>query len=248
MLLSCDDLDDAINSLASFYGVKKHCIETMFNVKWPAFLSEDINHCDFSVNVELLSFVMAKHLNVSEPANISTYVSYYHRGRFDGSRKWYESGLLPSSDGIRALFEALRDLIPRESFIKLMSRSLAIVDEQISLGGQSEEGPFGFASLEVALGANKTGCDFSLPEFLIESSWVGREEERRQLAEIIIKYLSPVVVKFQVEVADSRSYVAWLWHYLWCKKFSIELPDLVPTYSGHGKAIQSEHILRIFPI
>lgn len=248
MLLSCDDIDDAINSLALFYGVSKQCIERMFNENWPEFLSENISHHDFSADPRLLSFVMAGHLQVEEPANMSSYLAYYHRGRFDGSTGWYEAGLLPSLEGVRALFEALRNSIPKDVFAKLMQKSLNIVNEQINSGGISEKGPFGFVSLEVAIGADKSGADFSVPEFLIKSSWLGMDGERKLLEDVFVKYLSPVVVKFQVQIDDCRDYVAWLWHYLWCKKFSIELPSLIPTYSGCGNVIQKENILRIYPI
>jgi hypothetical protein len=102
MRLSCDDLDDAINSLACFYGVEKARVDFLFSEGWPEFLSEDMQHSDFHSNIDMLFLAMAEHLEVEEPARKFTYVSYCHRGRFDGSSQWYEDGLLASLDGAKS--------------------------------------------------------------------------------------------------------------------------------------------------
>jgi hypothetical protein len=245
--LSCDDIDDAIRSLALAYNIQKEKISRVFEEQWPDFLPSDVENEMFQD--ERLAWCMAQYMRCNDVEGCNLPLTYYHRGIFNGDKNWFQRGLLNSEEGATAFLEHLRPNLPSgcdfegiKSFA--LSNILDRTNGECGWGG----GPYAFDRLDDAKGAQKSGLDYSTPEFFMGSIWklTSRDQcSASALIELCREQFLPVIVKFTANNSKIRAYVNNLWHYLHRKKFNIDLEPNRYTFTGGGVTVPRSQILEL---
>ena len=241
--LSCDGIEDAIRSLALFYGVPPEIVQTTYQRGWPKEFLADTPCKEFKHS--WLPWSMGKHIG-SKAMKEDVSVCFYHRSRFDGSPAWFSRGLLNNADGAQSFFQNLK---------KYSADSISLDKAQIVALGQIKHrdnlskhaGPHAFFSLDEAIGAH--GANFDIPEFFLDQCWNEYSEIKSHSLEICLTKLRQVVVKFKVRNSDIDEYVACLWHYLHHTRFqSYCTEERLSGYMGNGRSIPASDILELIPI
>lgn len=243
--LSCDDFADAVSSLALFYGVEEQRVRSLYELSWPDFLSEDLAFCELID--PRLAWGMGKILG-ADAMNYNLSACFYHRSRYDGDAQWFAAGLLNNQDGARAFLANLRRLVPDKS---LLFDVESIVMSNIADRDQTVEhaGPYAFDCLSHAKSANRSGLDYSMPEFLMGQCWRGRESLLAKIKYCCIQHLVPVVVKFVGKPECMDLYVSHLWLYLHSQKIAVEYDDpCLFSFHGGGRNVPSKDIVELIRI
>ena len=82
--LSCDNLEDAIRSLALVYDVDERRIYRVFYEDWPEFLPKFVE--DEFFRDDRLVWCMAQHLRCTDIDERILLSAHYHRGLFNGDK------------------------------------------------------------------------------------------------------------------------------------------------------------------
>jgi hypothetical protein len=245
--LSCDNLEDAIRSLALAYAVDQTRIVQVFEKEWPDFLSEDEPIGIFQDNV--LTWCMAQHMGCNDLTENSYATVHYHRGLFNGEKDWFSRGLLNSQEGAATFLTHLRKVLPADfDFDKIEDLSLSNIDQRTSGEFEWGGGPYAFDRLDDALSAQRSGLDYSAPEFLMGSHWEIAKKSvysSDALRDFCKQNFAPVIVKFIASNTRTHAYVNGLWHYLHNLRFGYDLIDCNYAFTGAGKTVQHERILEL---
>jgi hypothetical protein len=245
--LSCDDTEDAIRSLALAYDIQKEKINRVFEDEWPDFLPCDVENDMFKD--ERLAWCMAQYMRSPDVEGCNLPLIYYHRGLFNGDKSWFQRGLLSSEEGAAAFLEHLRPNLPVGcDFESIKSFALSNIFDRTNGEFEWGGGPYAFDRLDDAKGAQKSGLDYSTPEFFMGSIWKLTSHDycsASALIQVCRENFLPVVVKFMADNSRIRAYVNNLWHYLHRKKFNIDLEPNCYTFVGGGVTVPQSQILEL---
>jgi hypothetical protein len=245
--LSCDNVEDAIRSLALAYDIEKEKINRIFQEEWPDFLPYDVENDIFQD--ERLTWCMAQYMRCHDVAGCNLLSTHYHRGLFNGDKNWFRHGLLNSKDGAAAFLEYLRPNLPAGcDFESIKSMALSNILDRTKGEFEWGGGPYAFDRLDDAKSAQKMGLDYSTPEFFMGKIWELTSHSpcsAKALIEVCRKNFRPVVVKFTAESSRIRAYVNNLWHYLHRKKFHIDIEPNCYTFIGGGLTVSKGQILEL---
>lgn len=251
--LSCDNVNDAIRSLAIAYNVTENQIRHVYEKEWPDFLPEDSPDSVFtSHEFGELALRMSGHLK-SNISNFNHTVAYYHRCLYNGDSNWFKVGLLNSVDGTDAFLEHLRPHLKEERDFELAkNRSHKIIERRSATAGTSSGGPHAFDVLACAKGEYSGDMDYSIPEFLIQNEWDSNPDTtqvRNRLTAICKKIFKPVVVKFLDNPRRiNERYLNSLWYYLHLKRFIIEAPVVGCAFLGQGRTVPYSQFIEIISL
>lgn len=245
---SCDDEVDAIRSLARIYRVDVGLVDEVAKGHWPSFILDSADSYHDQFDSRYTPSLMARHLSAKPVWEIGE-VAYYHRTVYDGSVDWFKDGLLPAPEGPEVLLEKIDKWFVLDD--KLRQLALAKIKHRNNLEGVGSGGPYAFDILDVAKNANRSGLDYSLPEFLGEClnevslpfSYVA------ELLSVLQRKLKPVVVKFSASPCDADQYINNLWHYLFLKHNGEEWGDAYHyTFFGGGKSVSATRIIQLIDL
>lgn len=245
--LSCDNVDDAIRSLALAYETDDREVYQVYHAGWPDFLDKDVEN-DFFKN-ERVTWIMSQHMKCDDIKNRDRLTAHYHRSIYDGSENWYQGGLMSSICGAEAFLMKLRSkLSPECNFETIRTLAIANIVDRTNQEPEWGGGPYAFDRLDDAKNAQISGRDYSTPEFLLGRSWRYLAEKNcnvDMLIEICQKNFAPVVVKFLAKPSSIEQYINNLWHYLHCKRFQIELEPNHYTFLGYGRTVKHDQIVKL---
>ncbi|MFZ6843890.1 hypothetical protein [Undibacterium sp. RuTC16W] len=240
--LSCDNIDDAIRSLATFYKVKEELIIEVYQQNWPDFLGPGILNSEFTH--EHFNWLMHKHVGAKNEMCCVFPAAYYHRSLYDGKPSWFDNGLLNSLDGSQAFLDKLYPHISnKKNFDFIAERTRENILTRTCNEGFNGGGPHAFDRFDDARNAQISGLDYSVPEFFLHRT--GKCEITNEFINICKKHLIPVVVKFVGKPSNAENYISNLWHYLYSRRFQIPLEPLVYTFVGRNESIKSGQILEL---
>lgn len=244
--LSCDNLDDAIRSLAMAYEVTPQEIRTLYESNWPDFLDAETYLCEFADD-RRIAWIMSQYLPGKKFSGKQFEAAFYHRTRFDGSDDWFSEGLLNAPDGVDAFLEKItRYTSGLEQFDRVVSAARDYISQRNGLEGTT--GPHAFDVLAHAKGANASGLDYDFPEVFFDGYWerTGTAKARNELIEALRVKLKPVIVKFIDTPADMDLYINHLWLVLHASRFDLEYKNpKIYSFSGQGRTIPSDRILEL---
>lgn len=249
-ILGCDDQDDAKRSLASIYQVDLGKIDIVTRRDWPDFLRNSQTTYPDTFDSRYVPTLMASHLAASPNWNFGE-VAYYHRTAYTGSAEWFQEGLLASTPAARAFLRKVEKLIDIDNdHIVLAVKN---IEDRTLYEGQSDGGPYAFDVFDDAKYANRTGLDYSLPEFFMGSVWERKYgvSHAQDLREKLQKILRPVVVKFSAPPNDPDAYITNLWHYLfreWRDEPMGGCNHYPCTFYGGGRPVPVERIIKIIDL
>lgn len=249
-LLSCDNAKDAIRSLALVYQVNECKVAEIANGAWPTWITTSEERINVLFDSKYMPWLMGDLVN-SRPRLEFSNIAYYHRTSYNGTKEWFEGGVLDSISGTRAYLENARALIP--DFERVMAIALANVTDRTGFEGVGGGGPYAFGVFEDAERANITGLNYGAPEFLCGRHWRGRNEFEcaTDLYEKFLANFEPVVVKFSASTENIETYITNLWQYLYraWKNEPITDCDHYPcTFEGRGITIPPEKIIEIIKL
>jgi len=243
--LGCDDIDDAIRSLALFYGVNSECIRDLYQSNWPDFLPEDTEPQEF-YDLRLV-WCIATCLglkNFISPVGFEA--AFYHRTRFNGDSEWFVNGLLTAQDGMHSFFDKIEPRIGHEPWFKT-ARAVALCNLKDRNELEKTTGPHAYDHFyDAAYGEGKR--NFSVPEFCIGSIWdkCAAQEESNQFRLFCEKNLQPVIVKFLAKPSCVDQYVMHLWFFLFKQRFQVEYTrPLTGCFVGGGRAIPKTKFIEL---
>lgn len=245
--LSCDNVDDAIRSLALAYAIDDRDVYQVYHAGWPDFLEKDVGD-DFFQD-DRLTWIMSQHMRCADITNRDRLTAYYHRSIYDGNSSWYRNGLMNATDGAIAFLEHLRSKLPPEcNFETVSALAIANITDRTNMEPAWGGGPYAFDRLEDAKNAQKSSMDYSTPEFFRGDSWSFIANgccNADMLIEICKKNFEPVVVKFLAKPTKTEWYVNNLWHYLHCKRFDLELTTNHYSFVGGGQVVKHDQIVEL---
>lgn len=245
-LLSCDGLDDALRSLALVYGVEKSSILQMYKNNWPDFLPEYDGL--LAIKLDYFNDLMGEYLGVKNFECPSIQVAFYHRARFDGTSTWFRDGLLDSVSGAKIFIEKVRGILePHFDVDKLSGAIISNIENRTQLEGKAIGGPYAFDWYDAAV--NASGYD--VPEFLCGTFSDGKGGKiyfLKDVADLLLESLSPVIIKFLDFPRDHLTYVNGLWEYVYRKRFDYEISQQTGrcSFTANGKKIASENLIGFF--
>lgn len=248
--ISCDDVADAIRSLARIYRVDLGLVDDVANGRWPNFLldSADSHHDIF--DQRYIPSLMAQHLSANPDWEIGA-VAYYHRTAYDGSTDWFNEGLLASCEAANTFLDKIAKLVPIDS----EDRAFALANIRDREGGEGlgSGGPYAFDVFDNARHADQAGMDYSLPEFFVGDAWVRKYGVcyAKPILDSLRKKLKPVVVKFSGVPSDPDGYITNLWQYVfraWKNEPMSETSHYPCTFSGAGKSVAADRILQVIDL
>ncbi|MFJ3367621.1 hypothetical protein [Pseudomonas sp. NPDC086251] len=240
---SCDNKEDAIQSLAEIYSVPVKEIERI--LEHPDIV--EIAKSNTELSSPFFLFVISQLLQ-AYPRYELTHAAYYHSTSYDGCASWFDEGLLGSSAGIGRFIEKISGWIPEEKRESVVRESRRIVAVRSGFEGSTAEGtgPFAWNTLAAA-SSSENGIRYQVPE-AIQDLW-GRSGVGHggliDLGGVIREKLKPVVVKFKGATSDFDAYCSVLWAYLLCEKGETHLTH---TFIGNGVGIPRESILAIIDV
>ena len=246
--LSCDDLDDALRSLAMVYGVENNTIRELYDNNWPDFLPE---YEGLSViNLEYFNDWIGCHFGVKIFEYVNFDVAFYHRTRFDGKHTWFKEGILDSISGANSFIEKIKPFFDENFDIEnFRSKIISNIKGRTALEGKSIGGPYAFDWLDAA----KNAPGYDVPEFLCGR--FDRENGEKIFfleneANLISQNLIPVIVKFLAKPRCYVRYVNSLWEYVYRIRFDYEISQQNArcSFTADGNIIPSERIVKLFSI
>ena len=238
--LSCDDLDDAIRSLALFYNVSPDVVRGKYEHNWPKEFSKNVSPEAFKH--DFFVWGMGRHLG-SSTENRDVTACFYHRSRFDGASQWFSKGILNNAEGAKAFFEKLK-LFSDDQESLTTAQNVAASQIFNRDNCSKVPGPHAFFSRDEAV--NGLGRNFEVPEFFTDPIWDTHKKAKNTALNICMTKLQPVIVKFCVPQVDINGYIASLWHYLHHHKFKrSSFYQAINGYMGNGHAIPPEHIIEL---
>ena len=244
--LSCDSVDDAIRSLAIVYEVEDKFIRDVYINNWPDFLPESLaNHEFFD---QPWPWLMAQHMGCRSPEPSDMLVAFYHRGQYDGTDEWFDSGLLNSVDGARAFLLKLHEKCPTYfNLEETLSLALANIQPRTESEGRIGGGPYAFDRLIDAKNAQKDVLNYATPEFFMGNVWKETNEtcSNLKLINLSTDSFQPVIVKFLDQPACHQNYISNLWYYLRNEKFKIDHEPITYNFLGRGRTIPRNYIIDI---
>lgn len=244
--LSCDNLDDAIRSLALVYEVTPQEIRAIYESNWPEFLGADTYLCEFAED-RRIAWIMSQYLPGKKFSGKQFEAAFYHRTRFDGSDDWFSEGLLNAPDGVDAFLEKIGQFSSElEQFDRVVSAAKAYISQRNGLEGTT--GPHAFDVLSHAQGADVSGLNYDFPEVFFDDFWErsGAAKARDELIETLRVKLKPVIVKFIDAPADMDLYINHLWLVLHTSRFGLEYDNpKIYSFYGRGRTIPSDRILEL---
>lgn len=249
-VLGCDNQEDAKRSLASIYQVDIAKIDNVTKKDWPDFLRDSQTTYLDTFDSRYVPTLMASHLAASLNWSFGE-VAYYHRTAYTGSAEWFQEGLLASTPAARAFLSKVGELVAIDN--DHIALAVKNIEHRTLYEGQSEGGPYAFDVFDDAKYANRTGLDYSLPEFFMGSVWEGKYgvSHARDLREKLQKILRPVVVKFCAPPNNPDGYITNLWHYLF-REWNDDPMDgcnhYPCTFYGDGKSVPVERIIKIIDL
>lgn len=248
--LGCDDLVDAVRSLAVIYRVDVDDISVVVNGGWPDFMVGSQESYQDIFRSDLIPVMMGHHLR-SVPSFDLGEIAYYHRTSYDGADKWFVDGLLSSIPAAHAFFEKVNKLVVIDG--RARELSLKNIQERNCFEGFGAGGPYAFDVFDDAKAADRPGLDYTLPEFFCGEVWRQRDgfgllQDLRQKLQMILK---PVVVKFIARTEASDQYITNLWHYVF-RKYQGDVMSGCShypcTFVGKGVDVAFDKIIKIIDL
>lgn len=243
--LSCDDLDDAIRSLALFYGVDHEYVRDLYENNWPDFIPEDSSFDEFNDTRLVWCFSTCLGLNdFVSPEGFN--VAFYHRTRFNGDPEWFADGLLTAQDGMRSFFTKIEPSAGHEPWFKTAC-AVALCNLKNRNEYEKTTGPHAYDHFyDAAYGEGKS--NFSVPEFCIGPIWdkCAAQEESNQFRLFCETNLQPVIVKFLAKPSCVDQYVMHLWFFLFKQRFQVEdTQPLTGCFIGGGRAVPKTKFIEL---
>ncbi|MEO9387175.1 hypothetical protein [Chromobacterium phragmitis] len=244
-LLSCDNPEDAIRSLAIVYQVDEGKVRHIASSGWPEWIKDGGESPSEIFKPEFFPLLMEEPLGAKFEGS-PFFTAHYHRTRYDGSSEWFEDGLLPADRGTDRFLEKLRPYLDQETFEAVKSISTSNINERVEYEGNG--GPHAFDTLYDAISAVRHGADYSVPEFLRGGQWDRYADLKTSVEGRIAECFIPVIVKFRRYQANTYGYVTNLWRYLY-QTWTGEMPsgaDCFPgTFIGGGKPVPREDFVEL---
>lgn len=241
LIPSCDDRNDAVNSIARLYGVSPHHVNEITLRNWPDFVDWEDGVSPFD-DAALLNWLFSKALGVDWKCEI-TMACFYHRTRYDGCASWFANGILDAKPGATKILDSIRAHLSNEHFIKANACALANIEDRDQ--GLDYVGPYAFNTYAEAKGAEVAGLYYDVPEFLTGHRYWDPEFSEF-VSQVFLTHLKPAIVKFAAPVVCSEKYVASLWHHLYRSDFEM---DFIPlTHSKASGVVPAANLIKIFDI
>ncbi len=240
---SCDNKEDAIQSLAIIYAVPEAEIERILNHPVVVEIAENDDQLQNFHFPALISSLLGSH-----PRYELTHAAYYHVTSYDGNPSWFDEGLLGSEAGILSFIDKISAYIPEQKRDCVVQHVRTIVDCRSELEGSTarDTGPYAWNTLAAARSSERGG-KYRVPE-AIQDLWGGNlchNPKLIDLSGIILEKLKPVVVKFSGATTDLDAYCSVLWGYLLSENGETHITH---TFVGDGVGIPRESILDIIDV
>ncbi|HEP8970187.1 TPA: hypothetical protein VDU83_002525 [Pseudomonas aeruginosa] len=240
---SCDNGADALNSLATIYGVAEDAIQEI--LQHPDVL--EIANISDQMSSEWFPAVIIQLLR-SSPNYDLTHAAYYHTTSYDGSLEWFDEGLHGSLEGAQRFLEKISHWVPEELRDAVHQTTSALIARRSEYEGTrgALAGPYAWNTLTAASAA-ENGGKYQVPEVIRDlwsQSGIGNGG-LIDLSERIRQHLKPVVVKFKGKTSDLDRYCSTLWAYLLTQDEPVHLTH---TFQANGERIPRGDILALIDL
>lgn len=241
---SCDNQEDAVNSLARIYRVPNKRIVDLIHSDSVTKIVEYYSDC---LRPDFLFFT-SKFLE-SVPDYTITHAAYYHTTSYNGCESWFDESLLGAKRGIQKFLENISEHIPENMREEVFEKSseLSVQRSNYERLTSKSAGPYAWNTLEAASSPSK-GFGYRIPE-IIQDLWnpsgIG-SGGFIDLSPLIEDKLKPVVVKFIGKTSCLNDYCGSLFAYLFAEESDVV--HVQHTFDGNGSAIPQDKILELIDL